>query len=283
MIGAYVSEHLGHAYAITGHSSQGATVEAAIVVGRPEEFTKEWAYTVLSRARSETTMHLITDHGPDIAERSEYAPAALVRNPQTSSRRSAGDATRQQRASRDRASAPPTCDRCARRFPEPPPMVRAATPTRPERRSPPTTGTPAGCRSRSRNRQLTTAPPVPQIKEQRFASHNRSAAQTIRAPRRQGQLQRNIDRPLDGGRATSGSSLAWTAASPGGSCSLPSESRPLLLARRRCLSTVLLSVEGRPSAGDRNQRRSLDPATILTVPSRAAGTAIGPVVGHDRS
>lgn len=79
--GAYVSDYLGHAYAITGHSSQGATVDAAIVVGRPEEFTKEWAYTVLSRARSETTLHLITDHGPDIAERSEYAPAALAREP----------------------------------------------------------------------------------------------------------------------------------------------------------------------------------------------------------
>lgn len=78
---AYVSKHLEHAYAITGHSSQGATVEAAIVVGRPEEFTREWAYTVLSRARGETTLHLIADHGPEIAERSEYAPAPPGREP----------------------------------------------------------------------------------------------------------------------------------------------------------------------------------------------------------
>jgi ATP-dependent exoDNAse (exonuclease V) alpha subunit len=42
----YVTNHLQHAYAITGHSSQGATVNAAIVVGRPEEFTREWAYTL---------------------------------------------------------------------------------------------------------------------------------------------------------------------------------------------------------------------------------------------
>jgi ATP-dependent exoDNAse (exonuclease V) alpha subunit len=78
---AYVSDHLEHAYAITGHSSQGATVEAAIVVGRPEEFTQEWAYTALSRARGETLLHAIADHGPDTAERSEYAPQAAVREP----------------------------------------------------------------------------------------------------------------------------------------------------------------------------------------------------------
>jgi hypothetical protein len=77
----YVRDHLEHAYAITGHSSQGATVEAAIVVGRAEEFTREWAYTVLSRARGETTLHLIADHGAEIAERSEYAPAPPAREP----------------------------------------------------------------------------------------------------------------------------------------------------------------------------------------------------------
>jgi hypothetical protein len=77
----YVHDHLEHAYAITGHSSQGATVEAAIVVGRPDEFSREWAYTVLSRARGETTLHLIADHGAEIGERSEYAPAPPAREP----------------------------------------------------------------------------------------------------------------------------------------------------------------------------------------------------------
>ena len=77
----YVSDHLEHAYAITGHSSQGATVEAAIIVGRPEEFTSEWAYTVLSRARGETTLHVIADHGAETAERSQYAPAPPAREP----------------------------------------------------------------------------------------------------------------------------------------------------------------------------------------------------------
>jgi len=78
---AYVGNHLEHAYAITGHSSQGATVEAAIVVGRPEEFTREWAYTALSRARGETSLHVVADHGAEIAERSEYAPAPPAREP----------------------------------------------------------------------------------------------------------------------------------------------------------------------------------------------------------
>jgi hypothetical protein len=60
----YLAQHVEHAYAITGHSSQGATITSAILVGRPEEFIREWAYTALSRARQDTTIHLIADHGP---------------------------------------------------------------------------------------------------------------------------------------------------------------------------------------------------------------------------
>jgi len=45
----YVSEHLEHAYALTGHGAHGATVEWAGVIGRPSEFTREWSYTSLSR------------------------------------------------------------------------------------------------------------------------------------------------------------------------------------------------------------------------------------------
>jgi len=77
----YVADHLQHAYAITGHSSQGATVHAAIVVGRPDEFTRDWAYTALSRASDQTTLHLIADHTPDNVERSGYAPAPANREP----------------------------------------------------------------------------------------------------------------------------------------------------------------------------------------------------------
>jgi conjugative relaxase-like TrwC/TraI family protein len=77
----YLRDHLEHAYAITGHASQGATVDSAIVVGRPEEFTREWAYTALSRARDRTTIYLITDRGHNADERGDYAPAEPVREP----------------------------------------------------------------------------------------------------------------------------------------------------------------------------------------------------------
>jgi conjugative relaxase-like TrwC/TraI family protein len=60
----YVAQHVEHAYALTAHGAQGATVMWAAVIGRPEEFTREWAYTALSRARERTVPHLI-------AERSE--------------------------------------------------------------------------------------------------------------------------------------------------------------------------------------------------------------------
>jgi ATP-dependent exoDNAse (exonuclease V) alpha subunit len=78
---SYLANYVQHAYAITGHSSQGATVENAIVVGRPEEFTREWAYTALSRARHQTTIHLIADHGPAERDRRGYAPPQPDREP----------------------------------------------------------------------------------------------------------------------------------------------------------------------------------------------------------
>ena len=78
---AYVAEHLEHAYAVTGHASQGATVEAAVVVGRPEDFTREWAYTALSRARGETHIELVTDSATADTERSAYAPKPAPREP----------------------------------------------------------------------------------------------------------------------------------------------------------------------------------------------------------
>lgn len=78
---AYLAHHVEHAYAITGHSSQGTTVDCAIVVGRPEEFTNEWAYTALSRARQHTSIHLIADHGRAEHDRRQYAPALPDREP----------------------------------------------------------------------------------------------------------------------------------------------------------------------------------------------------------
>jgi hypothetical protein len=55
----YVAEHLEHAYALTVHGSQGATVERAQAIGTPEDFINEWAYTALSRARDPVTVQLI--------------------------------------------------------------------------------------------------------------------------------------------------------------------------------------------------------------------------------
>ena len=69
----YVEEHLEHAYALTGHGAQGGTLERTIVVGRPEEFSLNWGYTALSRARERTDVHLVAERRP-APGRDELAP-----------------------------------------------------------------------------------------------------------------------------------------------------------------------------------------------------------------
>jgi conjugative relaxase-like TrwC/TraI family protein len=69
---AYVAEHVEHAYALTGHGMQGATVEAAVVLASPRDLTAGWSYTALSRARA-TTRLLIHDDQP-VQDRAEVAP-----------------------------------------------------------------------------------------------------------------------------------------------------------------------------------------------------------------
>jgi conjugative relaxase-like TrwC/TraI family protein len=71
----YVAEHLEHAYALTGHGMQGATVEQAVVLAAPHDLTQGWSYTALSRARGETRL-LITGREPAAREREDIAPAA---------------------------------------------------------------------------------------------------------------------------------------------------------------------------------------------------------------
>jgi len=68
----YVAEHVEHAYALTGHGMQGATVEAAIVVATPRDLTAGWSYTALSRARASSRL-LIHDDQP-ARERADHAP-----------------------------------------------------------------------------------------------------------------------------------------------------------------------------------------------------------------
>ena len=71
---AYVAEHLQHAYALTAHTIQGATVEWAGVVGRPEDFTRNWSYTALSRAREPTELFVIDTPTERELDRTEIAP-----------------------------------------------------------------------------------------------------------------------------------------------------------------------------------------------------------------
>jgi hypothetical protein len=74
----YVAVHVEHAYALTAHAAQGTTVNWAAVVGRPGDFTREWAYTALSRARGPTQIHLIGEAAEQHREREEYAPPEPV-------------------------------------------------------------------------------------------------------------------------------------------------------------------------------------------------------------
>ncbi|MCP9486402.1 MAG: relaxase domain-containing protein [Gaiellaceae bacterium MAG52_C11] len=50
--------HVRHAYALTGHASQGLTVERAFVLGGGGAQLQEWGYVALSRARTETRLYL---------------------------------------------------------------------------------------------------------------------------------------------------------------------------------------------------------------------------------
>ena len=69
-----MAEHLQHAYALTAHTIQGATVEWAGVVGRPEDFTRNWSYTALSRAREPTELFIVDTPTDRELDRSEIAP-----------------------------------------------------------------------------------------------------------------------------------------------------------------------------------------------------------------
>jgi conjugative relaxase-like TrwC/TraI family protein len=71
----YVAGHLEHAYALTGHGMQGGTVEWAGVIGQAEDFTRNWSYTALSRARHPTQILVIDEPTWGEQAREEIAPA----------------------------------------------------------------------------------------------------------------------------------------------------------------------------------------------------------------
>jgi hypothetical protein len=50
--------HVRHAYALTGHSGQGVTVDHAFVLGSGEARLQEWGYVALSRAREATRLYV---------------------------------------------------------------------------------------------------------------------------------------------------------------------------------------------------------------------------------
>jgi conjugative relaxase-like TrwC/TraI family protein len=54
----YAAADLDHAYALTGHAAQGATVEHAFVLLPDHGALREWGYVACSRARAETHMYL---------------------------------------------------------------------------------------------------------------------------------------------------------------------------------------------------------------------------------
>jgi len=76
----YVADHVEHAYALTGHGMQGATVEHATVLASPHDLTRGWSYTALSRARGHTQL-LIRDTTLEPASREEFAPAPRSQPP----------------------------------------------------------------------------------------------------------------------------------------------------------------------------------------------------------
>jgi ATP-dependent exoDNAse (exonuclease V) alpha subunit len=59
-------EHVRHGYALTGHVSQGATVERAYLLASPARGGREWSYVAGSRHREELRVYL-ADHDPETA------------------------------------------------------------------------------------------------------------------------------------------------------------------------------------------------------------------------
>lgn len=73
----YCAEHLEPAYVLTAHGSQGATVDWVGVIGAPG-FTRNWAYTALSRSRGPTELFVIDEPNAHASARAEIAPGASV-------------------------------------------------------------------------------------------------------------------------------------------------------------------------------------------------------------
>jgi hypothetical protein len=70
--------HVGHAYALTGHKTQGLTVERAFVLADDRRALKEWGYVSLSRAREQTRLYTLESQLEPDASPQRIEPAAPV-------------------------------------------------------------------------------------------------------------------------------------------------------------------------------------------------------------
>src|SRR5262249_30307327 len=72
--------HLTHAYALTGHKTQGRTLERAFGPAEARGQLKEWGYVALSRAREQTRLYTIgNDPDPDASPHRPEPAAPLDR------------------------------------------------------------------------------------------------------------------------------------------------------------------------------------------------------------
>ncbi len=70
--------HVAHAYALTGHKTQGLTVERAFVLADDQRALKEWGYVALSRAREQSRLYTIETHIEPDASPHRIEPAGPV-------------------------------------------------------------------------------------------------------------------------------------------------------------------------------------------------------------
>jgi AAA domain len=70
--------HVTHAYALTGHKTQGLTVERAFVLADGQGALREWGYVALSRSREQTRLYTIANRLEPDAPPHRLEPAGPV-------------------------------------------------------------------------------------------------------------------------------------------------------------------------------------------------------------
>jgi hypothetical protein len=70
--------HVSHAYALTGHKTQGLTVEHAFVLAPGEGQLKEWGYVALSRAKNDTHLYAVAREIDPDASPHQLEPAGPI-------------------------------------------------------------------------------------------------------------------------------------------------------------------------------------------------------------